>query len=159
KPQFYPRSRPRHRGRPKHPVCRCDAGATRGRIYQRHSRAARLGSSQRNRIPRSRFAGRCARAAKVSEAMNILLTPARIGTVEVPNRIVLPPMTTRTADAGGFATEDTLAYYEARVVGGVGLVTVEMASPEKAGRHRHRELGIYDDRFLPGLTKLVEIIH
>jgi 2,4-dienoyl-CoA reductase-like NADH-dependent reductase (Old Yellow Enzyme family) len=91
--------------------------------------------------------------------MSILLSPARIGDVEIPNRIVLPPMTTRTADAEGFATEDTLAYYAARVTGGVGLITVEMASPEKAGRHRHRELGIYDDRFLPGLAKLVDAIH
>src|SRR5436190_1487904 len=91
--------------------------------------------------------------------MSILLTPARIGAVEIPNRIVLPPMTTRTADAEGFVTEDTIAYYLARVRGGVGLITVEMASPERAGRHRHRELGIYDDRFLPGLTKLVEAIH
>jgi len=72
---------------------------------------------------------------------------------------VLPSMTTRAADAEGFVTEDTLAYYQARVAGGVGLVTVEMASPEKAGRHRHRELGIYDDRFLPGLARLVEMIH
>src|ERR1700738_3525827 len=91
--------------------------------------------------------------------MSILLSPARIGDVEIPNRIVLPPMTTRTADADGFATENTLAYYAARVAGGVGLITVEMASPEKAGRHRHRELGIYDDRFLPGLAKLVDTIH
>ncbi len=91
--------------------------------------------------------------------MNILLTPARIGEVEIHNRIVLPPMTTRTADAEGFVTDDTIAYYRARVEGGVGLITVEMASPEKAGRHRHCELGIYDDRFLPGLARLVEAIH
>jgi 2,4-dienoyl-CoA reductase-like NADH-dependent reductase (Old Yellow Enzyme family) len=91
--------------------------------------------------------------------MSILLTPARIGAVEIPNRIVLPSMTTRAADAEGFVTEDTLAYYQARVAGGVGLITVEMASPEKAGRHRHRELGIYDDRFLPGLANLVDMIH
>src|SRR5262249_36282239 len=93
------------------------------------------------------------------DPMNILLTPARIGDVEISNRIVLPSMTTRAADAEGFVTEDTLAYYQARVAGGVGLVTVEMASPEKAGRHRHHELGIYDDRFLPGLARLVEMIH
>src|SRR5205085_4565559 len=36
---------------------------------------------------------------------------------------------------------------------------VEMASPEKAGRHRRREIGIFDDRFLPGLTRLVGEIH
>src|SRR5262245_5189559 len=91
--------------------------------------------------------------------MNILLTPARIGPVEIPNRIVMPPMTTRTADEDGAVTDDSVAYYMARVRGGTGLITVEMASPEKAGRHRRREVGIYHDRFLPGLTRLVDEIH
>jgi 2,4-dienoyl-CoA reductase-like NADH-dependent reductase (Old Yellow Enzyme family) len=93
------------------------------------------------------------------EAMNILLTPARIGPVEIKNRIVMPPMTTRTADDEGFVTDDCIAYYMARVRGGTGLITVEMASPEKAGRHRRREIGIYDDRFIPGLRRLTDAIH
>ena len=50
---------------------------------------------------------------------NILLTPARIGPVEVKNRIVMPPMTTRTSDAEGFVTDDSIAYYMARLHGGV----------------------------------------
>ena len=91
--------------------------------------------------------------------MNILLTPARIGPVEIKNRIVMPPMTTRTADDEGFVTEDCIAYYLARVHGGTGLITVEMASPEKAGRHRRREIGIYDERFIPGLERLTDAIH
>ncbi|MGE0038355.1 MAG: NAD(P)-binding protein [Xanthobacteraceae bacterium] len=91
--------------------------------------------------------------------MNVLLTPARIGPVEIKNRIVMPPMTTRTADAEGFVTDDSIAYYMARVDGGVGLITIEMASPEKCGRHRRHEVGIYDDRFLPGLARLVSEIH
>src|SRR6476620_6057673 len=91
--------------------------------------------------------------------MSILLTPARIGTVEIKNRVVMPSMTTRTADAEGLVTDASLAYYAARARGGTGLITVEMASPERAGRHRRRELGIYDDRFLPGLTRLVDAIH
>src|SRR5712691_4985421 len=91
--------------------------------------------------------------------MSILLTPARIGSVEIKNRIVMPPMTTRLSDAEGHVTDDTIAYYMARVRGGVGLITVEMASPSRAGRDRRRELGIYDDRFLPGLTRLVNEIH
>ena len=89
---------------------------------------------------------------------NVLLTPAHIGAVEMKNRIVMPPMTTRLADAEGYVTDDTVNYYMARVRGGTGLITVEMASPTKAGRHRRRELGIYDDRFLPGLTRLVTAI-
>ena len=71
----------------------------------------------------------------------------------------LPPMTTRGSDAEGNVTDQTIAYYLARVRGGVGLITVEMASPEKAGRHRRRELGIYHDGFIPGLTQLVGEIH
>ncbi len=95
----------------------------------------------------------------MSNPTNILLTPARIGPVEIPNRIVMPPMTTRKADADGVVTEDSIAYYRARARGGVGMITVEMASPERAGRHRRHELGIYEDRFLPGLTRLVDMIH
>ncbi len=90
---------------------------------------------------------------------NILFTPARIGPIEIKNRIVMPPMTTRTADADGFVTDDSVAYYMARVRGGTGLITVEMASPEKAGRHRRNEVGIYDDRFVPGLMRLTGEIH
>src|SRR6266576_3636361 len=63
------------------------------------------------------------------------------------------------ADDDGYVTDDTIAYYLARAEGGVGLITAEMASPERAGRHRRRELGIHDDRFLTGLTRLVEEIH
>ncbi len=91
--------------------------------------------------------------------MNILLTPARIGPAEIPNRIIMPPMTTRGSDEEGHVTDQTVAYYMARVRGGTGLITVEMASPEKAGRHRRRELGIYKDEFIPGLTRLVSEIH
>jgi 2,4-dienoyl-CoA reductase-like NADH-dependent reductase (Old Yellow Enzyme family) len=91
--------------------------------------------------------------------MSILLTPARIGSVEIRNRIVMPPMTTRLSDKEGRVTDDSVNYYMERVRGGIGLVTVEMASPERAGRHRMRELGIYDDQFLPGLTRLAAEIH
>jgi 2,4-dienoyl-CoA reductase-like NADH-dependent reductase (Old Yellow Enzyme family) len=89
----------------------------------------------------------------------LLFTPGRIGGVEIKNRIVMPSMTTRAADKDGFVTDDTLAYYCERADGGVGLITVEMASPERAGRHRNFELGIYDDRFVPGLSRLVDALH
>jgi 2,4-dienoyl-CoA reductase-like NADH-dependent reductase (Old Yellow Enzyme family) len=39
------------------------------------------------------------------------------------------------------------------------MITVEMGSPERAGRHRFRELGVYDDGFLPGLERLVAVLH
>ena len=63
--------------------------------------------------------------------MNILLTPARIGPVEIPNRIVMPPMTTRTADGEGFVTDDTVAYYMARVRGGLATSRALRRLPAK----------------------------
>jgi dimethylglycine catabolism A len=88
-----------------------------------------------------------------------LFTPKEIGSVTIRNRTVMPAMTTRLADREGFVTDATIAYFGARAKGGTGLVTVEMASPERVGRHRFHELGIYDDRFLPGLRRLTEAIH
>ena len=91
--------------------------------------------------------------------MTALFTPMSIGGVELRNRIVMPSMTTRLADREGHVTDATVAYFRARAAGGTALITVEMASPERSGRHRARELGIYDDRFLPGLNRLVSEIH
>ncbi|MBI2226096.1 MAG: NAD(P)-binding protein [Betaproteobacteria bacterium] len=91
--------------------------------------------------------------------MTALFTPMHIGNVEIRNRVVMPAMVTRLADAEGHVTDATIAYFKARAAGGVGLITTEMASPERVGRHRAREIGIYDDRFLPGLTRLVKEIH
>lgn len=87
-----------------------------------------------------------------------LLSPGRIGGVDIRNRTVMPPMTTRYADDEGFVTDRLAAYYTARARGGVGLITVEMASPERAGKHRRRELSIWDDRFIPGLRRLASEI-
>jgi 2,4-dienoyl-CoA reductase-like NADH-dependent reductase (Old Yellow Enzyme family) len=91
--------------------------------------------------------------------MTDLFSPKAIGAVEIPNRVVMPAMTTRLADLDGFVTDGTIAYFGARAAGGTGLITVEMASPEKVGRHRFHELGIYDDRFVPGLTRLTQALH
>src|SRR4029077_13393516 len=99
------------------------------------------------------------RPRRARSAVNILRAPARIGPAEIPNRIVMPPMTTRGSDEEGNVTNQTIAYYMARVHAGPALITVEMGPPKKAARHRRRELGIYHDGFIPGLTRLVDEIH
>lgn len=87
-----------------------------------------------------------------------LFAPIAIGGVEITNRIVLPAMTTRLADEEGRVTEELLAYYRARAEGGVGLITIEMSSPERAGRHRFRELLTCEDSAIPGLKRIVDMI-
>ena len=91
--------------------------------------------------------------------MNILLTPARIGPAEIPNRIVMPPMTTRGSDEEGHVTDQTIAYYMARVRGGVGPDhrrdgVAGKGRPPSPPRARHLH-----DEFIPGLTRLVGEIH
>src|ERR1700731_699785 len=88
--------------------------------------------------------------------MNILLTLARIGQVEVPNRIVLPPMTTRAADAEGFVTDDTLASYQARVAGGVGLTPMAPRAADPEGFVTEYTLAYYQAR-VAGVVGLITV--
>ncbi len=46
-----------------------------------------------------------------------------VGGVEVPDRIVMPPMTTRLANDEGHITDALLAHFRSRALGGVGLIT------------------------------------
>ncbi len=48
-----------------------------------------------------------------------LFAPGVIGGVTLRNRVVMPAMTTRLADAEGYVTEELIAYYLARARGGV----------------------------------------
>jgi 2,4-dienoyl-CoA reductase-like NADH-dependent reductase (Old Yellow Enzyme family) len=107
----------------------------------------------------NQFAVELAAREQADPSRSVLFTPARIGPLTLKNRLVMPPMTTRCADVEGFVTDDLIAYYVRRAVGGVGMITVEMSSPEAVGRHRHRELGIFSDKFLPGLRRLVSALH
>ena len=86
--------------------------------------------------------------------MPSLFDPITIRGTEIRNRIVMPSMTTRLAAPDGGVTPELIQYFLARAEGGAGLITVEMCSPHPAGRHRARELGISDDRFVPGLREL-----
>lgn len=88
-----------------------------------------------------------------------LFDPITIRGVDIPNRIVMPPMTTRLAGADGEVTPELTAYYLERARGGVGLITVEMTSPEPAGRHRAGELCIIHERYRSGLRQLNARLH
>ncbi len=87
-----------------------------------------------------------------------LFSPGRIGTLELKNRIVYPPMGTNVC-VGGEATDRFLAYHEARAKGGVGLDIVENANVDTVGgAGLPFGLNIDDDKYIPGLRKLAETI-
>ena len=53
-----------------------------------------------------------------------LLAPGRFGTLELPNRIVMPPVRVRLAHVDGTPSSRDRAFYAARARGGAALVTV-----------------------------------
>jgi len=68
-------------------------------------------------------------------------------------------MVTNYGSEEGFVTEQLKDYYAARARGGVGLIIVEATCVEShAGKGLQRQLLIDDDRFVPGLSDLVQAV-
>ena len=88
-----------------------------------------------------------------------LFSPISLGSLEVPNRIVLAPMGTGYADEQHRVTERLIAYHVARAEGGVGLNIVEHTAVHALGLAGPRMLGILDDDAIPGLRRLADAVH
>jgi len=88
-----------------------------------------------------------------------LFHPGRIGSLEIKNRLVMPPMATNYALKDGTVTDRQIDYYEERSKGGAGLVIVEISCVDApVGKGTMRQICIDDDRFIPGLSRLAEAI-
>ncbi len=88
-----------------------------------------------------------------------LFEPGRIGSMEIKNRLVMPPMGTSLALKDGTVTDRQIDYYEERAKGGPGLVIVELACVDApVGKAMVKQVAIDDDRFIPGLSRLAEAI-
>jgi len=88
-----------------------------------------------------------------------LYEPFAIGTMSLKNRLVMPPMVTSFGTRDGYVTDRGKDYYEARAEGGVGLVIVEATCIETPiGKLLPRQLAIDDDKYIPGLRELAQVI-
>lgn len=86
-----------------------------------------------------------------------LFEPTNISGMGLKNRLVMSPMLSRTETPDGEVTDYTVDYYRSRAKGGVGLVIVEMATFVHGVCAPFR-LQFYDDRFIPGMRRLVEVV-
>lgn len=77
--------------------------------------------------------------------------------VTLKNRIVFPPTTLRSSYATGVVTDAEVNYYRLRA-GGPGMVIVEMAYVSIAGKTYVGQVGIDDDKKIPGLKKIADVI-
>jgi len=88
-----------------------------------------------------------------------LLSPITIGTMEVKNRFVIPPMGTNFANPDGSVSQQLIDYWIARAKGGYGLLIVEVTAIDPLGKAIPFQPGIWDDKFIPGWRKLVDEVH
>lgn len=89
-----------------------------------------------------------------------LLGPFSLGCMDLKNRIVLAPMVTNYPTEDGYVTAQAKAYYEERAKGGVGLIIIEGTPVDLTrGRIIRRHFAVEDDKFIPGLKELVQVIH
>jgi len=85
------------------------------------------------------------------------LSPGKIGTLELKNRAVFPPMGSGFPNLDGTVSKRLIDYHVRRVQGGCGMNIVEIASVHYTSQGP-AILGAYDDKFIPGLSELASAI-
>jgi NAD(H)-dependent 7beta-hydroxy-3-oxo-delta4-cholenoic acid oxidoreductase len=88
-----------------------------------------------------------------------LFTPIRIGSLEIKNRIALPPMTLGYGVPEGTVSQKHINYYEARAQGGAGLIITEAACVHAGRKYGLVPLGLYDDMQIRSWSELAEAVH
>ena len=87
-----------------------------------------------------------------------LQDPLQVKKVELPNRIVFPPIQTRLATVDGAVTDEFLEHYTRRSKE-LGLLIVEHGYVSHQGRMGRNELGMHVDALIDGLTQFTNRIH
>ena len=86
-----------------------------------------------------------------------LFESGRMGRLELKNRIIFPPIVTRYMSEEGNISDRLIDYYAERARGGAGLIVIEASYPRSSGYPGRIYLN--DDKFIPGLRRLVEAVH
>jgi 2,4-dienoyl-CoA reductase (NADPH2) len=90
-----------------------------------------------------------------------IFKPGKIGKMEVKNRIKYASTETNFNYGDGFVADKEVAYMEAQARGGAGIVTTQGAytDPRGEGQGYVGMMGIWDDKFIPGLKRIADTIH
>ncbi len=91
--------------------------------------------------------------------MSGLFDVLEINNLHLKNRVMVSPMCQYMAGEDGIANEWHTVHYGSFALGGPALVMTEATAVEARGRITVRDLGIYDDRQVEPLRKVVEFSH
>ncbi|MCG7210017.1 alkene reductase [Streptomyces arenae] len=85
-----------------------------------------------------------------------LLAPARLGRLELPNRLVMAPLTRNRAEADGTPTDLMVTYYAQRAA--AGLIVAEAATPNAVGQTYPNITAIHSDRHVAGWRRVTDAV-
>ncbi|MFD4786745.1 alkene reductase [Streptomyces sp. NPDC058459] len=86
-----------------------------------------------------------------------LLAPVKLGALELPNRIVMAPMTRMRADENNVPLPAVAEYYAQRST--AGLIVTEAAAATPFGAGYGPMVGFFDESHEPAWRKVVEAVH
>src|SRR5512137_170100 len=86
--------------------------------------------------------------------MSHLFAPLKLREISLANRIGIPPMCQYSATEG-LASDWHFVHYGSRAVGGAGLMIVEATAVVPEGRISPGDLGLWDDRHVEPLARIV----
>ena len=88
-----------------------------------------------------------------------LSEPIEFASLKIKNRYVMPPMVRNMATEEGLITNEVIHHYEECSKGQVGLIIVEAATIAWEHAMMSKNIGVHDDKCIPGLRKLAEAIN
>jgi len=90
-----------------------------------------------------------------------IFSPGRLGKLEVKNRIKYASTETNFNYGDGFVADKEVAYMAAQARGGAGMVTTQGAYTDTRGEGQGYVgmMGIWDDKYIPGLARIADAIH
>ncbi|MDM0116109.1 NADH:flavin oxidoreductase/NADH oxidase [Variovorax sp. J22R133] len=86
--------------------------------------------------------------------MTAIFRPLSLRNMTLKNRIVMSPMLMYAGTDDGLFSDLHFAHYAARLLGGVGMVMTEVIAVEPRGRISHKDLGLWNDAQIEGLSRL-----
>lgn len=90
----------------------------------------------------------------------LIFSPSNIGPLTAKNRIKYAATETNFNTSDGFVTDREVAYMEAQAKGGAGIVTTQGAYTDVKGEGKgfRGMMSIAEDKFIPGLSRIAEVI-
>ncbi len=85
-----------------------------------------------------------------------LFEPIMIKDIQIRNRVKISAMAVAMTDKAGNVSDQMVAFYEERSKGGVGLIGISCTASELIDDPM---IGLYNDKYVPGLKRMVDAIH